>query len=355
MDEKSGAKEILEGYAKSSTIHGFSRIVDVKLYKGRRVLWTIVVLMMWLALVVLVYEEVTGYMSNPTFTEIQSRMVSPKDFPAISFCDPNYLRNTLLEDMEQSDRIRVLRSIDFLKEWDLQSNDTNSVSYKSQSQHTSESRSKQTDPIVTALLNKLKSHRNPDLFNMKCSWGEKWRSCKAAFTTSVSLYGICLTLNPHRLVAAQNSHPNLLSILRGIRYIYKQPNISNANVEFKGVKLIIHDANEDPMSSLRGYYVHSGTFTEISITKTLSINLPVPYKSFAGSGCLMPGPDQIKRFLKYSRSSCELECFMNYTISQCGCRHFLFRGIERLCSVQEMGECVTVQAGSYDLLFLLLI
>ncbi|KAK6182491.1 hypothetical protein SNE40_010170 [Patella caerulea] len=345
-------RDLLVHYAKHSTMHGVPSIVGSKLYRGRNIFWVIVVLVMGALLVTTIYVQLSDYYRYPTVTSVNVNYLEEDDFPAITVCDLNIFNKAFVSKMDD----RTQKYMTFLTEisgiYHLVGKRFLRALVKGDK---SPPTNKTADDIVQTLFEQVNDMIKGT--GLKCAWGDYyWENCDSALTTRVTEMGICFTVDTRKLV--RNHHgsakPNPVSnSLRGFNVVITtiRTDIPYRLYQFEGFKIVLHDHDEDPLPQSRGFVVGANCSTEVEVSKSVRIGLEPPFLAFGGSTCIDTNSDKftnpLKRFNFYTKEACEKECFMDYVVKFCGCRHFLHPGNESLCSIEHLSGCYRHAEATY--------
>ncbi|KAH9519250.1 hypothetical protein Btru_075052 [Bulinus truncatus] len=351
-DEEEPVKDLLVYYAQNSTMHGVPSIVGSELYRGRHVFWMFVVCIMALFLGTVIYWQMSDYYKYPTVTSVDIRYVGPKDFPAVSFCDPNILNafevKSLNDNFTSYYLAKLTEVTGFYHRFAKDLMNKVPIPQKNDSINTSE-----TIPnMYQKNIRKFKSPRN----KFYCSWGDYfWSECPCS-TPRLTTMGLCATVDVSKLakMVQDNSTaeddvtgaPHVGNAMRGLTFYLDTPSFEVPDRIFAldGMKLVLHEPDEEPLPITSGILIQANTTVEVEISKTVKEGLPPPYMAFGGSTCVDTHLDSfispLRRFSHYTKEACETECFMDFVVATCGgCKHFLHPGNETSCEVDHLSRC----------------
>ncbi|XP_071104046.1 acid-sensing ion channel 5-like [Haliotis cracherodii] len=349
--DKKGVKNLLIYYARHSTMHGIPSIVGSRLYRGRSIFWCIVVMVMAILLVTVIYCQMSDFYRYPTVTSVNVRYVDEEDFPAVTICDLNVFNKEFMDKMDKHTQMAMPYLTEISGIFHLVGKILLDKILQNEGMPPS---NKTADDIVDALLGDVEKMVVES--GLKCAWGDYyWEDCGDALTTRITEMGLCFTINTRNLTRRSNGHKmNAVSnSLRGLSALVTtvRSDIPYRLYQFEGFKVVLHDHDEDPLPQSRGFVVGANCSSEVEITKTVRIGLEPPFKAFGGSTCVDTNSDTfvnpLRRFDYYSKEACEKECFFDYVIKVCGCRHFLHPGNETLCSMDRLAVCYRAAEAKY--------
>ncbi|KAK7093043.1 hypothetical protein V1264_008699 [Littorina saxatilis] len=188
---------------------------------------------------------------------------------------------------------------------------------------------------------------------LQCAWGDfYWENCNVGLQTRVTDMGVCFTIDTRKLrknsTAKGSKKRELNPVSNAIRGLSLIVTTSTDDIPFRlyhseGYKVVLHDHNEDPLPQSRGFVIGSNCTVEVEIDKHVRIGLEPPFQAFGSGTCVnVEKPDfvnPLKRYSYYTKEACETECFVNYVIKTCNCRHFLHPGNETLCPLETLKKC----------------
>ncbi|ESO92005.1 hypothetical protein LOTGIDRAFT_163011 [Lottia gigantea] len=340
--EDTNVKGLLKHYARNSSMHGVPSIVDTQLYRGRHIFWVIVVLVMAALLVTTIYVQLSDYYRYPTVTSVNIRYVDEDDFPAVTICDLNIFNKEFIQDMSNRTQMAMPHLTEITGIYHLVGKRLLTGLYKNAPPIGNKSAEEIVDTIFTQVDSMIKGT------GLRCAWGDYyWEDCSAALTTRVTEMGICFTVDTLKLKKTKKViNPNPVSnALRGLSVLVttSRSDIPYRLYQFEGFKVVLHDVEEDPLPQSRGFVVGANCSSEIEVSKHVRIGLEPPFKAFGGSTCVDTNSDKfvnpLKRYENYTKEACENECFIDYVVQTCGCRHFLHKGNESLCHIDRLIKC----------------
>ncbi|XP_022785106.1 acid-sensing ion channel 4-like [Stylophora pistillata] len=279
----SAIRERWNDFVESTTLHGLAYVVTSK-SRIRRILWAVFLLV---AIVFVSYQSFTmlkKYFSFPNTTKVSLKYDAKPDFPAVTICNFNKFRNSVIEDL----------GLDAVAN---KSVDLNKV-------------------INITQLFYAAGHQINDTLAY-CVWNSKQTCDYRNFTPVMSSMGLCHTFN-----SGKNGQSVLKVNEAGADFgLYMMLNVQQYEyfgVESRdaGLRVRVHHQNTLPMVSQLGFAVSPGTSVFAGIQKQRVINLPKPYESNCYDGMMDGTPD----FTTYTISSCMLLCETRFVIKECGCR-----------------------------------
>lgn len=320
-------------YMDNATIHGVSRVGERGLYSYRRLVWLLLLLVMFVGLTTLMYLHFQRYSQHPTVTVVSARVTDVLPFPAVTICNLNQFH---MRRIPRDPRLRKLlyRMSDFAHV----------------REYMESMKAEEYDPLRINTGEDLwefamnASHRLTDLLIL-CVYSLARIPCEQVFRPTLTDLGTCYTFNgdwdvPRRNVTDSGS-------LRGLRIILniEQDAYYYSLYSQSGVKVVLHEPGEAPIMLNRGFFVRPGTCTDVAIRREQSAFLPAPYKAFGESFCLDTDDAHFRSPLtryqnySYSRLACLRDCYIGRLVNECGCRHFFEHGDEKYCTIDELESC----------------
>ncbi|BFZ22505.1 hypothetical protein BsWGS_25544 [Bradybaena similaris] len=354
-DDDQPVKDLLMYYAKNSTMHGIPTIVGSELYRGRHIFWSCVVCVMALLLGTVVYFQMRNYYDYPTVTSVDIRYVGENDFPAVTFCNLNYLDGRLVKkhmDSYSAYHLTKLIEISGLYHTLFKRMLDKEVPPSPGNQSTAS----QIQAVIDETTRLISRTR------LLCSWGDIfWKTCPAV-TPKVTDMGVCFMVDVRKLLkkkaenetGSDDSLPAIGNAMRGLTlYVDVSKDETPYRIyQYTGFKVMLHEPDEEPLPLSSGFLVTGDTSVEVEVSKTVKLGLPPPFKAFGSGSCVdtmsSSFENPLKRFAKYSKEVCEMECFINFVVQVCGhCKHFLHPGNETICPLEKLSECYREAEGKY--------
>ena len=291
-DEKEVRKERVRGHVTdmidNSSLHGLNYICDER-FTLRRIFWFVVTVSAF----VISFEKVVictkVYLKFPYVT-LQTRLYAQElPFPAISFCNLNdmrmsMLRGSIIDQAVVNENAALIGNSSEAESWDLVKKSAHRI----------------TDMILRCKFNGEEcSYKNFTQFYWKA--GEK-----------------CFTFNDGK------SERGVLKVKNSGRRSSLELTINLEHYEYyrdrsqAGIHLILHDQHETPVR-LEGAMISPGFSTHVQIKQKLSKNLPSPYATRCGS-------KKLTFFKAYSKNLCWLDSLTKQVRKKCGCKDYFMPG-----------------------------
>ncbi|XP_076071766.1 acid-sensing ion channel 1A-like isoform X1 [Mytilus galloprovincialis] len=309
---------IVEEFKNTSSIHGLSRFGGPELYSRRKLIWIILVLAAASGLFIFVILEFLHLSHNPTITSFTTSIQETIDFPAVTVCNLNQVKSSVLECFSEKDKLEASKTFYALSELSIILEHFGL-------------RSTQTpipgDVLYSCARNH--SHQIGDMIRY-CHFKQELIDCKDIFTPIMTELGVCYTFNKDAKMVAES-----VGETAGLRFfvnIQQDLYFFSSTIQ-TGVKVVLHDPSEEPLPSLRGFLVGPGLSAGCSIRKTKVITLPSPY------GSCREVSDKLSGIGTYSELTCFKHCFDDYLVQKCGCRHLFSNGKAEFCDSQQLIDC----------------
>ncbi|PVD35949.1 hypothetical protein C0Q70_02918 [Pomacea canaliculata] len=345
---EAAVKDLLVYYARHSTMHGIPSIVGSRLYRGRRVFWIGVVCVMAILLVTVIYWQMSDFYRFPTVTSVNVRYVTENDFPAVTICDLNVFNKQFIEQLDIATQMRMTYLTEIPGIFHLVGKVV--LDTLRQRHNVTESSHQKDEETVASLLKMTQQMIEVDGGGLYCAWSDHyWENCSVAMDTRVTDMGVCFTVDSRKLVKdtslSRRKASTVSNALRGLSLIVTtaSEDIPYRLYHSEGFKVVLHDPEEEPLPQSRGFIVGANRSVEVEIRKNVRIGLEPPFKAF-GSGtcvevCSSSFVNPLKRFARYTKEACEMECFVDYVVDYCHCRHFLHPGNETICPLKQLATC----------------
>ncbi|XP_070575645.1 acid-sensing ion channel 1A-like [Ptychodera flava] len=321
---------VFKTFTQEACLPGIKLIGDTSASFGRRLFWSIIVLLALSGLLHQVITLIMSFMERPINANIKFDEPDTRpEFPAVTICNNNMFRlvnltkflggasvfNFLcpyLYTLFSSDGERIPEFTEF------RIPDNESANYgEGQTQLTFMEQS---------------AHSVEDIVR-RCSFGGV--ACGADnFTKIITNYGICYTFNSHKQGyvnqvrnAGQKYGLQLLLYANEREYVAPHTNV--------GFRLMVHGQDEIPDIANHALAISPGLSTTIGL-KTIQVsNLGFPY-----GHCVEDVKNNLKYFDgAYSLSKCWMECETDYAVEKCGCRYYYMPGNVSFCSPPESQNC----------------
>ena len=286
----------------------FHYICDPR-YTFRRCFWFIVTVAAFSACIWKVKELTQFYLSYPLKTIHAQRYVQEMRFPAISFCNINDLRMSVMRGTLLDEAIRL--------------QDPHQVGEESWNT------TKRAAHQIEKMLVKCKfngrqcSHQNFSTFYWK--QGDR-----------------CYTFNggksDYKILTVKHAGPKAsLELVINIEHYDYYRDRTKA-----GIHLIVHDQDETPVR-LEGSKLSPGFSTHIKVTWKKYINLPTPYSTNCGE-------KKLTFFKKYSMNLCWLDSLTSRVNATCHCKDYFMPGDNiPVCNISKLMNCTWPEWEKHDL------
>nr|XP_022345955.1 acid-sensing ion channel 2-like isoform X2 [Crassostrea virginica] len=326
--EENSIRSLWRDFRDSSTLHGLSHISKERTL-ARGILWLILVIAMGISLSITLYDLKEQYFSYPTLTMLNIKMSNEIQFPAVTLCNISpYKMSKLNPDAAMMDYLKRESNIgSFMPPMNF-SDPKYLPLYK--------------DGEEGWLTNS--SYSISDLF-ITCKWKTTlYFDCSKLLSPYKTEWGICFSFNGLDTPTPHVTHYTG-SILGLTLYVHvNQTDYVYARNMGAGVKIVIHNHNEEPNVMNSGYLISPGFTTYLSLEKTEYKFLPRPFKVSGDEYCLDTSSPDFRNPLKhhrlYSYTGCLRECKEDYAYRKCGCRNHHDLGHQTpICSIERDYNC----------------
>ena len=290
-------------YIESTTAHGVVRI-----FKGksivRRLFWLVIVLAAAGGCLYNISDRIRFLISSPTSTTISVTRNTSLSFPAVTVCNLNNLRASVLNGRNLTD---LIQSATFLV------TEENAASC----QEEVESLIIQSDNLSNITYEELivQARQHVEEFILDCYFaGEKCGNVTEMFEPVFTNLGVCYTFNSGKLGPRLSKGTGQRQGLQ----LMVNVNQSDYTTPFDaGVKIAIHPQSEPPLPDDQGIGVPTGRNAFISIKER---NI----KDQTGRDCKAEDDLSDFNFLKgeypsYSESACLVDCIQTSMADNCEC------------------------------------
>ncbi|KXJ07731.1 acid-sensing ion channel 2 [Exaiptasia diaphana] len=317
---KPSSKSYLQDFSGYSTLHGSYFVLG----SGgiiRRVVWMVLVLA---GVGICTSQLVVSFRRLRAYEHIVSKDIIPESkltFPAVTICNINMMKRSRINGTEAQVFIDKLNPLKTSKEL---------------------SKKQLKDSFDISKAVKEHGYKVKDLVRV-CVWdGQDGNSCSPIhdFTTRFSyLYGQCHTFN-----SGQDGHPLLSSTsserangLLLLIEVKKDEYYGLTSYFNSGIRVVVHDQNEQPNIERDGIDIKTRSMTTIKIQRHEYNSLKYPYQSKCGS-------KKLETSKVYTRSTCILECSTRKIIKKCGCKLMGMANLTefsqiKYCNPEEMISC----------------
>ncbi|XP_006822244.1 acid-sensing ion channel 1-like [Saccoglossus kowalevskii] len=309
-------------FLSETTLHGARYTANNEYHVVRRFFWCVLVIGVSIGLIIILWGEVSNYFQYPTNSLISIHYTSKLNFPAITLC--NYNRNrksviggtpvdALMTQLYSSARLDVKYNINF--DWSLLEN-------------------------TTAILNRtqfeLEAAHQKESFIVACNYqgdGVERLCGPNNFTTTFTEFGVCYTFNndPENQLFVTKFGSN--SGLR-VRLFTDENEYTFGKQTGSGFKVLLYSPGDVPLVQQLGFAVPTGVDALVAIRLEKSINLPPPFPTKCSNAPLKYYDGN------YTYVWCALEKITDFVVSACGCREPYMPGSKRVCNLKESIVCV---------------
>ncbi|XP_076071955.1 acid-sensing ion channel 1A-like [Mytilus galloprovincialis] len=326
-------------FRENTTMHGLKHARRENKYQLRWVIWIIALFGMGSLLVYTVYTLFAYYRTNPTLTNINLKFVREMFYPAVTICNMSPYKLSainasavMMSHLLHSSRLGVvLPPLDYTNPAYAELNDSLSKDW--------------LDNVSFDL---------DDMF-MYCVNERHVIACKNILKAKVTQWGKCFTYNSNEKLPTEGrvkgSMTGSATALTFYINIKQDEYVFNTNMA-AGVKIILHDPEEEPDVNNKGFISSPGMSTYVSMKMTKYKYLPAPYKAGGDQYCIdtkSPGFENTLKYQQfYSRTGCQLQCRRDFIVNQCGCRAVTDPGNETLCSPIMAATCYYQNEVEFD-------
>nr|XP_034322243.1 acid-sensing ion channel 4-like isoform X1 [Crassostrea gigas] len=323
----------------NTTMHGLKNANLKQRHRLRCCIWAAALISMGCFLIYITYEQVSNYFKYPTIINTHVQTETSVKFPAVTLCSASPLKKESLPDILDLEYFFLSQSV---------------IGWMYPPLNLSKSEYSRYHLPLNASWVKDTANQNEDLF-LFCKFDGKDRDCESSMKPIVTQVGVCYTFNSRKYVSKKGhimtsrtgSTSGLLLYL-----IVNQSNYVFNDVMAAGVKVIIHDQNDEPDVIDKGFFVSPGFSTFASIYKTEYRYLPSPFKMNGDQFCVdtksLDYKNPLHYYDVYSKTACRMECKQNHVIRLCGCRSPNDKGNETICSLVKLTECYKVESERFD-------
>ncbi|XP_046452024.1 sodium channel protein Nach-like [Daphnia pulex] len=344
-------------FSNNSSIHGLKFITQDGVSWFERIMWIFVCLCGILFTSFFCWKIWLKYENSSVFTSLESPRFPLNDnpFPAVTICSVNKisekrLRFALLDPRYKNVSFatiqRTLRYMTKLDRATKKEHDLGVLSrfYKSENI---------TATDLFDLLKRTAPHCRD--FVMDCIWQGIPDKCNDYLSYRPTDDGMCCTFNgayynDQQLGIQSRNYQPLQIDGNGYRMglsLVLDANVNDYSVtngKFDGFKVLVHDGEQFPDISDRGFALGVGTetFAGLKGISTVISNQAVSTVPHKKRGCVVDGEVQLNYFTRYSQSACVAECTTRKMQKLCNCRPYFFRAEESvpLCDVENY-SCIS--------------
>lgn len=302
-----------DNFKEDTTLHGFKYIFNRDLHICSRLIWTVVLIAMFIALIVSFVQSLVRYYNYETYTSVNIKRISELTMPAITFCNINIFPNQLLKSIYPglSATLEAASLVDH-GDVDISAN---------LSAVTSEEYLKQFENVTYYDIISL-TYSIEKIFLM-CRVGNDYFPCSEYLKAVITTSGTCYTFNSYDFL---NSNESIKTYQAGEKYglaflidIFPDDYILSKSFG-EGIEIQIHNPEEFPYIETNNIRISPGEETSIAIHKNEMNILPPPYSNddcVSGDNAKIYGK-LYHPTLPYTESLCKHNCSYKH-IYNCGC------------------------------------
>lgn len=296
---KEKVQEHVDDLIENSSLHGLVYIFDTR-YSFRRFIWFVITVAAFCYSMQKVYQSTMNFFDYPFNTAKMRRFVDEMEFPAVSFCNLNDMRLSVVEGTAVDAAIQ-----DHSRAANVTSKEYRNV--------TRSAVHRIDEMLVECIFNgKECSHENFTEFD--------WMQGDHCYTFNSGKKG------PILKVSGTGVHRSLMLTINIQHYDYYRDGV------ISGIHLILHGHDETPVR-IRGPMIPPGFSTYIQVEKKKTLNLKSPYKTHCGAL-------ELKYFDGYSMNLCWLEQLTDFVEHKCGCKDFFMPGQIPICNMSMAVSCM---------------
>ncbi|XP_067667606.1 acid-sensing ion channel 1A-like [Haliotis asinina] len=297
------------------TVQGLPQICDANSNTTRRVVWFLIFCGGLCFTTFNIYNQISLYLSVPVNVRVDQILENTLSFPAITICNNNIVRRSLLENLGWRDVLQV------------------AFPYTDFNEQLPNVNISQLDiSKITSLQVSLTSSYGHTMENstIKCDW-ESAPCGQDDFIYLDTDMGKCFTYNANGHLLARNSGRahGLRLLLNAQEEEYTR---SHEGYLGTGFMVAVHAPEVIPIMSEMGMAVAPGSqhFVGIGVKKV---------KAHEGVGDC--GDRVLKHFTgNYSRHACKQDCEVDFIVSMCNCRAYANQSVDvTVCTAQQFQEC----------------
>jgi hypothetical protein len=311
-------KALLNGWAGSSTIHGYSRIFQTDKWP-LKILWLLFSLGSTGFLAYLVSKSIMDYLTHEVVTKIRVYNEVPLEFPTVTICNINPFTKTAADNLfdeilsqnghSNTDDENILKEYfeDFL--------------VKAMNPSKTDDYRKSLGPTLDEML------VDCDFSDISCTENSNFE------WFYMIEYGNCFRFN-----SGKDFYGNKTSIkksyLPGKVYglnleLMADKTISKLGIKsMSGIKLFIDNSSFYPNYLTNGIDLKTGTHTNIVLKTVFNEREPEPYSECKKEITSESYKNMINMGKTYEKTNCELFCIQKKIIDECGCFYLYYDKID---------------------------
>lgn len=360
-DESNTKKVQFSKLLDNSSIHIFSKLSHSK-KKNRKGLWIFVLLVLLIGCINQVNKIVRLYVQFPVVVNFQIEQLQSSDFPAVTICNQNRVNSKFAECLGKGVNfdgcvVQVLWNEKFPKD---------SVKSDDRQPFPMPERKLMPSCVIKKLDAKLYSrfkflslysqlsdnqrlvigHQQFDIIK-SCSFNG-WKCSIEDFKVVRNLrYGNCFTFTQRNMMLPDGSSSPTVLLPKGLE-LELNTELFNyiSETQVTGLRVVIHDSNEDSSPDQSGVNISPGFETTIGLVQSQTKRLPYPYKD----NCVMYGTDTESRYT--SQDACLRRCIQERSLSNCGCTDLTLPAIDEgeHCNLRNVTQMCCLDKSLKDLI-----
>ncbi|XP_030833004.1 amiloride-sensitive sodium channel subunit beta isoform X4 [Strongylocentrotus purpuratus] len=323
---KEGTRKIVNEFVDNATTHGIPRVLNASRPWQSRLFWCVVTLIFAGVFLFQGSKLVQSYIARPTTTKISLITKSRLEFPAVTICNLNMLRRSMLKGDEYD--YSGIEDIEDPNDWEALYNLSKGSDYNNFKNFV-----KPTKEELRTLGHKAKD------FILQCSFDTEACSYENFTVIQNAEYGNCFVFNnAHKLKRGKRTTTSRTGSQYGLQLtlMVEQPEYIGILSPNSGVKVAIKDPRIYAFPEDDGIEAAPGFATSIGLTKTSISRLPEPYGNCIRKHDSFYAPEKYD----FSQRSCLKLCLQETLNETCSCiTDVLIDGT--MCEVinREQGNC----------------
>ncbi|XP_044759460.1 pickpocket protein 28-like [Coccinella septempunctata] len=384
-------KGYVRQYCEVSSIQGLSYMINTNTLVGR--IWWIIIFALGIAgSCWMVYEILDKWTTTPVLVSLATKedTINGIPFPAVTLCPEAKISRTCLNytDLLIARRNGKMRGFEFSEHmfYDYMASICRPENHQSTisiltSHRTNGTQSEEEEddngPDLSDYGEFFRACKSVELKNAYCSWMGQSKNCKDILTPILTDQGLCYSFNMYDVrdifseindmeyypetsnrrqdwnpdkgfsdgLDLENMYPRR-SFLSGannalvVVILTDKDDLNYACQDFalQGMRVTLHTASRIPRLGQIFFSVGLDRLTTVSVTPSVTeTSNRIKQYSPEKRACFFGYEKKLKYFKYYSQSSCNFECWTNYTISKCGCVAFYMPrdNMTKVCNVRK--------------------
>lgn len=373
-------------FSSTTSIHGLKHVNDPRGNRWTRIFWSTVPVFCFICASALMVTFLMRYKSNPTRINVDTNFgpISEIEFPAVTFCNPNFITNSqvmgliaslCVYELKKSNKI-YLNFLQFNSETFPETENVTTEDLMSRIKYTAGFTNPigPVDPKKLPYLQDILSENRFDVQTTmkklmypctkllsRCRWEGIIVDCKEIFKIVETYQGYCCGFNILKPTGAsvaskiqkirktQFFGPDLgLSVI--INPLIEHNSMTSVNSE--GIKILVNEFNLYPSErTIERMLPHKQeSFVEVRPERTDCSNA-VRSLPLSDRGCVFSNEHSLKYFPVYMEENCMVECNMLQHIKTCECLPYFFYNTDNIetCSFKSI-QCMVENRSELKLL-----